>query len=127
MAIGIRHERKLTNSRVVQYVRHNLTRDVFVTSTKEILIYFNSKIYRMKIEGDFVMLSKEDPTTGSAEDYGTLDYVVGRIVNDPYPWYHNQTREFFESFKPTRKGGTNGRIRDRDKSGDYQVRAATVE
>lgn len=96
----IRHERKLTNTLIAKYVRNNLTKDVFITATKEVLIYFNSKIYRMGVDGDIVMLSKEDPTTGSAEDYGTLDYLVGRIKTDPYPWYHNQTKEYFESFRP---------------------------
>lgn len=104
----IKHERKLTNSQIAKYVKNNLTKDVFVTSSKEVLIYYNSKIYRMKIDSDTIMLSKEDATTGSAFDWGTLEFLMDKIKTDPYPWYHNQTKEFFESLKPVRERMDNG-------------------
>ena len=95
--------RKIRILQIVNYINKNLTRDVFLSKKNEVVIFFNNKIYVIRIQDDIIMLSKEDPTTGSAFDYGTLEYLLERIVNDPYKWYHNQTKEFFESLIPRKK------------------------
>ena len=94
---------KIRISQVLNYVKKYLTEDSFLSKKGEVIIFCNSKIYAIWLADDILMLARPDLFTGSAFDFGAIEFLVSQITNDPYKEYGIVTREFFESLMPRKK------------------------
>ena len=92
--------RKIRISEIMKYVSKNLTHDVFLSRLNEVIIFYNNKIYAIWYEDGMLMLSRAGPYTGSAFDFGKIEFLISQIISDPYKMYGIKTREYFESLMP---------------------------